>query len=542
MPIPESAPLRFTPSGLADAFDSTETFPGACRKLQNLVFDPSNPELVVARPGVDGALTSFAGFTSPGFISVQTTIGTRIYGMVATGLTAGHDQPFCYDSSTSSFVAISGVTAGNSEGRPTSPATTGTWTPPTLAVIGTYLIITHPGYTGSGSSFFGAINLSTMAYSTQNLATNGLPSVPTAVANLNNRAYFAIGNKLYYSDVLAPLTATNAGQSLTLGDTSNINALSGLPVQTTTAGVVSALLCFKTTQIWQVTGDAAVTGSLSLNYLSLNIGSACPRSIAPSPLGTFFAGPDAAYVVNPFGGVMPVTGEMSGPGATPHLRQPFGFVTVPTRVAASFAGNIYRVCLPTIVDGISGTYDYWFDTRKLRWNGPHTFNYDCASSAGNFFILTGQGAGAKLFVSNPFPTSSTIYTDNGSTYVCDLVSADMPKHDEMAMKQVVESTIELSSTGVPVVYGITAYDDKGNYINSTSVTTAQLGSIWGSNVWGDGSKWQSRVNQPYTYLISWSMPLVFNKLAIEVTCPAAAGVSIGTFFARAQKTGYTLQA
>jgi hypothetical protein len=114
MPIPESATLRFTPKGLADAYDSTDTFPGACRKLQNLVFDQSNPELVIARPGVDGSLTSFAGFTTPGFISVQITVGTRIYGMVATGLTAGVDQPFCYDLSTSSFVAISGVTAGNS--------------------------------------------------------------------------------------------------------------------------------------------------------------------------------------------------------------------------------------------------------------------------------------------------------------------------------------------------------------------------------------------------------------------------------------------
>ena len=540
MPITESGPFRFTPSGLADAFDSTRTFEGACRKLQNLVFDPSNPELVVARPGVDGGVTAFAGFTTPGFISLQITVGTRIYGTLATGLTAGKDQPFCYDNSTSSFVTINGVTAGNAEGRPTSPATTGAWTPPTACVVGTNLVITHPGYTGSGSSFFGLINLATMTYTTVNLATNGLPGVPTCVANLGNRAYFAVANKVYYSDVLAPGTASTAGMSLTLGDTSPVVALSGLPVQTTSAGVVSALLAFKGTQIWQITGDAAITGSLSLNYLSLNIGSACPRSIAPSPLGTFFAGPDSAYVVSPFGAVMPVTGEMAGPGAQPHLRQPFGYVTIPTRVAGAFAGNIYRLCMPTIVDGQSGIYDYWFDTRKLRWNGPHTFNYDCASSAGNYFVLSGQGSGAQLFASNPFPTTTTVYTDNAATYICDMVSADLPKHDEMAMKQVVESTIELSSTGAANVYGITAFDDKANYLASTSVTTNQAGGIWGANVWGDGTKWQGRINQPFTYKISWSIPLVFNKLAIEVTCPAAAGVSIGTFFARAQKTGYTL--
>jgi hypothetical protein len=355
MPIPESGAFKFTPSGLADAFDSTRSFEGACRKLQNLVFDPSNPELVVARPGVDGDITNFStsGFVTPGFISLQVTIGTRIYGMIATGLTAGKDQPFCYDLSTGAFVTITGVTAGNAEGRPTSPATTGAWMPPTAAVVGTYFVITHPGYSGAGSNFFGLLNLSTMAYTTVNLATNPLPGVPSAVANLGNRAYFAVANKVYYSDVLAPSTASTAGMSLTLGDTSSVLALSGLPVQTTSGGVVSALLAFKSTQIWQITGDAAVTGSLALNYLSLNIGSSCPRSIAPSPLGTFFAGPDSAYVVSPFGAVMPVTGEMAGPGAQPHLRQPFGYVTVPSRVAGSFAGNIYRLCMPTIVDGLA---------------------------------------------------------------------------------------------------------------------------------------------------------------------------------------------
>ena len=538
MPIPESGTFRFTPSGVADAFDSSLAFEGSCRKLQNLVFDPSNPELVVARPGVDGGLTAFAGFTTPTFISLQLVIGSRIYGMVSTGRTAGYDEPFCYDMSTTSFVTITGVTGAN---VPASPSTTAAWTPPTAAVVGTYLVITHPGYSGTGTNFFGLINLSTLVYSSSNLATHALSSVPAAVANLNNRAYFAVGNATYYSDVLVPNVATNAGQSLTLGDNTSIVALSGLPVQTTTAGVVSALLAFKGTQIWQITGDAAVTGSLALNYLSLNIGTSCPRSVAPSPLGTFFAGPDSAYVISPFGAVMPVTGQMSGAGSQPDLRQPFGYVTNPSRVSGAFAGNIYRLCIPTIIDGASGIYDYWFDTRRLRWNGPHTFNYDCASSAGNYFVLSGQGSGAQLFASNPFPTTTTLYTDNGATYLCDMVSADLPKHDEMAMKQVVESTIELSSTGSANTYGITAFDDKANYMASTSVTTAQAGGVWGSNHWGDGTKWVGRINQPYTYKIAWSIPLVFNKLAIEVSCPGAAGVSIGTFFARPQKTGYTLQ-
>jgi hypothetical protein len=35
--------------------------------------------------------------------------------------------------------------------------------------------------------------------------------------------------------------------------------------------------------------------------------------------------------------------------------------------------------------------------------------------------------------------------------------------------------------------------------------------------------------------------LVFNKMALEVRAVAATNVAIGTFYARTQQTGYTLQ-
>lgn len=533
MPISSSQPVRFTPRGLVDAYDSTDTFPGACRKLQNLVFDPSNPECVIARPGVGAPITTFSGLTTPGFISVHITIGNMVYGMIATGRNAGQDEPFAYNLSNGTFTTITGITSGNS---PTSPSTTGAWTPPTVAVVGTYLIITHSGYP---STQFGALNLSTNAYSAQTLGTHALPSTPTAVTNLNNRAYFACGNAVYYSDVLSPLVATTAGQSLTLGDSATITALSGLPVQTTSAGVVSALLVFKTTQIWQVTGDAAITNSLALNYLSLNIGTACPRSVSPSPLGTFFVGPDSAYVVSPMGGVMPVTSQMAGAGASPDLRQPFGYVTIPSRVSAAFASNIYRVCLPTIIDGAAGIYDYWFDTRKLRWNGPHTFNYDCVSSAGNYFIVSGQASGAALFNSVAFPSTGTPYLDNGATYAVDLKTAALPKEDWMSMKSMIESTLELTSVGTGAVYTVIASDDGGGYLASSTIQTPALGATYGVAIYGLAT-YTSSVNIPITYKIPWSQPVVFSKLTLEVTCTVQAKVGIGTFFGRFQKLGYTL--
>lgn len=543
MAIPQSMPVRFTPRGLADAYDSTDVFPGACRKLANLVFDQSNPEIVVSRPGVGLGITSFDAFATPGFVSLHVTIGDRVYGMIATSLTTGHDEPFCFDLGMSSFIPITGVSSGNTEGRPVSPASTGAWIPPTLAVVGIKLIVTHPGYTGFGSSFFGVIDISNPAapaYSTKNTATFGLPSAPSAVANLNNRAYFVCKNQVFYSDVLVPDVMTNAGQALTVGDSAPIVALGGLPIQTTGAGVVGALLVFKNSQIWQITGDA-IDGTLALNYLSLSVGTAMPRSVVSTPYGTFFAGPDAAYVTSPNGLVLAVTSQIGSPTTMPDIRQPFGYVTEPTRAAAAFAGNIYRICIPTIVDGLAGTFDYWFDFRKMRWNGPHSFVYDCASSAGGYFILSGAGSNSKLFRGDSFRTTATSYFDNGSPYNISVRSADMPKKDEMSMKQVVESTVELSSAGGAMDYSATAYNETSTLLASATVVTKASGTLWGSNYWGDGTRWAAAVSQVLTYSINWPIPLVFNKLSIELTRPAGSNIAIGTSYFRMQKTGYTLQ-
>src|SRR5215471_1419233 len=140
MAIRRAYPIHFTPKGLADAFDSTEAFAGACQRLQNLIFDQGNPEIVISRPGVGNPLTVFGSFTTPTFVSVHVAIGNVIYGMVSTGRNAGQDEPFAYNVLTNTFTTISGVTAGNT---PTSPATSGAWTPPTMAVISTKIIVTH---------------------------------------------------------------------------------------------------------------------------------------------------------------------------------------------------------------------------------------------------------------------------------------------------------------------------------------------------------------------------------------------------------------
>ena len=130
---------------------------GDCRVVKNLIHDPTSKGVLAPRPA-SLPLTNFTGFTTPGVVSVMLTVGSRIYGMIATGRNAGRDEPFCFDTAANAFVSISGVTAGNS---PLTPSTAGNWVPPTMALIGVKLIVTHPGYTG-GSNFFGWFDLTNL--------------------------------------------------------------------------------------------------------------------------------------------------------------------------------------------------------------------------------------------------------------------------------------------------------------------------------------------------------------------------------------------
>lgn len=536
MPIgKKSYPMRFSPKGLVDAFDSTDKFPGACVKLANLVFDPGNPEIVISRPGVT-SLTTFGSFTVPAFVSVQCTVGDLVYGMIASNRNAGKDEPFCFDHAAGAFIAVAGVVAGNC---PISPATAGAWTPPTMAVIGTKLIVTHPGFPGGATKFgyFDIANPAAPTWAAGDLATQPLPSVPVAVANYRNRAYFACGNTLPYTDVLDPLTRTLAAQTLTIGDTTGVLALAGLPVLTTSSGVVAALIVFKGFQTWQITGDT-VTSDLAENFLSLSVGTLAPRSVAESPRGIYFASTSGPKMVDPYGQIKNVT--HGGQELEADLVVPWQNMTTPSRVAAAYSDDIYRICMQTTIEGDVQTNDYWFDENKNRWTGPHSFAYDCAAQHDDHFILTSAANPAALFHSRAKPNTNTVYTDNSAAYTTIMKSSTFPKTGHMTMKQVVESTQELATGGGAATFALTALDDQDNTLNSCNVTVLPAGSTWGTGVWG-AFVWAASKIKPSVYNVPWTAPLVFKKMALYNSAMASQQVLFGTFFARYQDCGYTNQ-
>lgn len=525
-------PVRFTPRGIVDAFDATDKFPGACVQLSNLIFDQSNPEIMVSRPGVS-AITSFAGFANPSVVSIEVTIGNVTYGLISTSRNANKDEPFAYDNVAGAFIAIAGVTNANT---PTTQATSGAWTPPTVASVGVNIIFTHPGFPG-GATKFGWLDITVPGapvWNAGDTATNGLSSTPVAVANFNNRAYFACANTTPYTDVLT-LNRAAAAQALTMGDASNVTALSGLPVQTTSSGVVSALIVFKAFQTWQVTGDPAST-NLAQNYISTTVGCSAPRSIAQSPLGLYFAALAMPMVIDQLGILRSVTNAQNE--HDPDIQAPWMNATTPSRISGGYTGGVYRVCMQTTVLGVQSTNEYWFHESRRRWTGPHTFQQDCASQLGNYFVISSNAAPGQLFKSEIQPSGSSVYTDNGASITTALKSSTFPKTGHMNMKQVVESTQELASAGGAASYNITALDDIGNTLNSTQISILPAGGLWGAAVWG-GFSWASSTNIPTTYNVPWTAPLVFKKMAIYITAMASTAISQGTFYARYRDAGYT---
>lgn len=561
MAILNSQPMQFCPGmgGLVDAFDSTKKFPGACTQLANLIHDQVNPEFVVSRPG-NLILADFvaAGFNTPTFISVQVAAGNHIFGMVTTQRNPGFDEPFFYSTTTGLFVTVGTVTGANT---PASQLTNGVdWTPPTLAIVGTMVVITHPGFTiALNNGYYGIIDITSITapvWRSENTTTNQLLSIPVAVANFNNRAWFAgsanttggtasYSNWVWYTDILTnPLTMTNASQALVIGDTSNINALAGLPNQTTSSGIIQSLTVFKQTQIWQITGDTT-QANLSLNYLSLNIGTLMPRSIVQVPFGLYFISSGGPYMINLLGAVLPLVNGQSD--TEPDIQVPFQNAVTPTRWCAAYNSQIYRVCGPTVINGVQSVNDYWFDEHKRRWNGPHSFAYDCASASGTLFVLSSYLQPGKLIQSSPVPSSGFPNTDLGKSITFTLQSSTFPKVGDMLTKMVCESQGEFASINGSQVFNLIASDERGRSIGNATINTGVAVPIWGNPalLWGTppvgtGSLWTQSIQQyiPFTYPIPWAAPLVFEKMQLGITGTIASNLGIGTFMARYQKTGY----
>lgn len=534
MPIRGSTPTYYAFTGLSDAVDEVSAFKGAAQSISNLIFDRISRGAVIPRPGVGTGLTtptSNTQYTGQGVVSCAIIVGNLIYGMIAQTTYAGKDAPFVYNITTGTFITVTNVSSAL---LPATQPTTGDWVPPTMDVIGQYVVVTHPGFTGGANPFFGWFDLTTPGttkWNAGNTATNVLPFVPTVVRQFFGRAYFFAGNKGQMTDILNPLNVTNteAADALTFGDSTSITGAIGLPVGTATQGVLQALIVFKAKGIFQITGDIA-NNTLAVNQLTNSTGSSASNSFAAMPEGVAFMASDGVRLVNLLGQVPFLNNDVVGP---------FSYATFPTRACGAYGNSTYRLSVDN--DFKLSTFEfleYWYDERLGRWNGPHTFPFSVLVSDGTNFYGFSNAVPAVLFSSPVVNNAASVFTDNGNKYNCQGISCALEEPSESFVKQTVESTIELAQQTVASSYDIQAQDDLGNVLNDVVVSVSNGTGVWGTAVWG-AFNWEAAKFTSHVYTIPWTQPVVYKKLVYQVTVPAAEFVSIKRIMNRSQPTGYT---
>lgn len=562
MTLRNAQPTKFSPAGLSDALDSSNVFPGAMSSLQNLIPDPTTKNVWTCRPaavlavnfgttigdfsGADFNAVDFStGFSTinPGFISVIKVVGTRVYGMIATSLNAGHDQPFIYDMVAKAFVAVGGITAANT---PVSPPTSGDWTPPAMDLIGSKMIVTHPGYTGAGGNFFGWFDISTFAaptWNAGNTATNALPVVPSGVKQFGERAYYIVNASsspaVIFSDVLDPLTVTLGTNVITFGDNVPIVVLGALPLNSQlTGGIIQSLVVFKqSAQMWEITGDAASTSNpLTLNEMSVAVTCLSPNGIANTPKGLAFIASDGIRVIG-FGSTVSDPVGFAGNGVT----LPFINIAVPSRAAMACNADTVRVAIETV--GASGIVnaEYWYTISRGCWSGPHTCNSALIQPYSNTFVTTLTGVNAILFQSDSVQNQSSLFVENGTQLMLAWDTSVLPDNQQMNENNLLEITINFVGTTNNAVYGVQFITSDGTVLDTVGVSLNSGGAQWGTVVWG-AFLWSVSTSGLTPRVVSPHVPVVYRKLAVSVTGNSYSGFKIGDMFTRQEQLGYLQQA
>lgn len=534
MALRKSIPVSWKPEGLSEAPSMDLGFPGCMSSLQNLIPDPGSNGLWQCRPA-DVRLTNFTGFNTPGFISCLLVVGTRIYGMIASAANTGHDEPFVYDTTSSTFIAITGATAANT---PTSPATSGAWTPPVMCLVGGKILVAHPGFNQAGGYFFGVLDINNPAAPTWSAGTlTGavtLPALPISIAQFSGRAYYAVENALVFSDTNDPINCTAGTQVLTLGTNQTITALIGMPLQNQVqGGIIQSLIAFVGDIImYQVTGDAALS-TLSLNQLNVATGTYSQLSVCATPIGICFISPEGVRFINSTAAVSEPLGNY-GKG----LARIFYNAVTPTRIVVAYAGDEIRVSLQNALVSGNPNQEYFYHMSGKRWSGPHTFPASLIQGLGSQFIKVPIEVTASLWQAVTIPNSTSGFVENGSQLQFGFETPLLPTTDDMSMHSVVEQTINLQMSSTDN-YSFFVYDELNNLLASTTINIGAVPTIWGSFTWG-AAPWAGTVEAYATYALDYAIPIVFKRAYFAGKGNSSPVFRLGSFDTRIEKLGYKL--
>ena len=355
-----------------------------------------------------------------------------------------------------------------------------------------------------------------------------LAGVPQAVAQFNNRAWFAQGQYLAFTDPLS-LNISQATNILTIGDVSPITALCPLTIINASGAPVQGLLAFKKNLIVLVTGDPT-TNDLAVTILSpAAIGTSSPRAICPTEAGVYFI--DDATGLR----CIQLNGQITDP--LPDVRVPFIFALNRSRISGAYSSGIYRVCLQS--GAVAGTpfQEFWFDLKYRLWTGPHTFRQSLIVAWAGTFLAFSDGTPATLYQSDPTQNLSSVFTENGVALQWQYKTCSLPEDDTSLENSCVVSTLNLAFKSGASQIVCQALDENFSIINSAIIYPPGGASLWGNFIWGVGI-WLGNQFGLRPYQIPWTDALVFSKLSLNVTGASSLGFKISNFQAEYQPLGY----
>ena len=259
MSLRRTTPLAFHPRGLSDALDSSLIFSGAMTALRDLIPDPSTKGLWQCRPAsiqlgnMAGSNGAFGDGYSSGFliatggpipaplgvVSCLLIVGNVAYGMVGSG---NQDYPFAFNLVTNTFLPVGGVVTNAIPGTtnlPNKQLESGDWTPPTMDVIASTIMVTHPGFGGTGN-WLGTIDITdplAPVWSAGNIIT---PSSITSAAAAAGGSGYAVGDAIALSNGVELVVSTVSGTAVatvSLAASGSATVIPGNPVpQTLSSG------------------------------------------------------------------------------------------------------------------------------------------------------------------------------------------------------------------------------------------------------------------------------------------------------------------
>jgi hypothetical protein len=309
--------------------------------------------------------------------------------------------------------------------------------------------------------------------------------------------------------------------------------MQGLPLYTTTGGVLAALVIFKQNTIWQLTGDIA-TSNLQINQLSGSIGTQAPRSVASSPYGIYFMAADGVRNIT-------LAGAVSEPDN--NIALPFINALYPSRVAGTYSADIYRLCVQNSIVAGTPFQDYYYHAKYDEWSGPHTFRVDHAIVYLNDFLVVNNSASASIwqsFSAQGRNSTGNTFIENGVQLTWSFISSPMTDLKNLYANCAVRTTLDIDQPATGDIFTFQAIDAFNGVLATAFIRMGTNLAIWGTFNWG-ASLWGAVQSGLSPITIPWSNPIIFDKLIFCASGNSSLTLRLGSIFVGYERLRYSKQ-